>query len=220
MSSIKTRNNLGTNFLQRLSTRLTHRITPEAASKLFLDSSSSLSCPLVTRVGSEEDGGWNICETDIPPPESPCVVYSIGINDDSSFDQDFIKRWPHCEIHAFDPSIGRSTGDNFLGPGISFYNIGLGGKDGIITPSKKKSPKSVIPSHSKVKWEMLTLRSIMEKLGHKHVDVLKIDVEGSEGEAWGEWGVSGEGVGYVGQLVAEVSLFLEKEGCKKRRAFI
>jgi hypothetical protein len=94
------------------------------------------------------------------------VVYSVGINDDTSFDREFVRRWPHCEVFAFDPSVGRETGDAWMGEGVSFFNLGLGDEDGRMGDGSG--------------WELRTLGSLMLMLGHEHVDVLKMDIEGGE----------------------------------------
>ena len=54
----------------------------------------------MSRYGHADDGGWNLCASSLPPPAQPCVVYSLGINRDTSFDFDFVGRHPHCTIDA------------------------------------------------------------------------------------------------------------------------
>jgi len=128
--------------------------------------------------------------------EEKCIVYSFGINDDPSFDHDVVTRWPECEVFAFDPSIGRRTGDTFLGDGIHFYNIGLGGYNTGVSETDERG------------WQIMTLGSIMEMLGHDRVDVLKMDIEGSEWDTWREWrnnaGDGGNVGERIGQLLAEI----------------
>ena len=124
-----------------------------------------------------QDGGWNVCMDDFLPSQvydknpikstkyidprmgQACIVYSFGINDDPSFDIDLTTRWSDCTIYAFDPSIGRKTGDNFLGPNIKFYSIGLGGKDTSLQDESRG-------------WEIMKLDSIMKMLniGEEHIE--------------------------------------------------
>lgn len=104
-----------------------------AASRLHLDVPRSPpaaggSCRRILRLGhssmfGERDGGWNVCGDDFARSKRlerkslgrECVIYSFGINDDPSFDHDVVRRWPECGVYAFDPSIGRETGDAFFG---------------------------------------------------------------------------------------------------------
>ena len=132
------RDNLGSSWFQRAGTRLSHSLSLSEAEKLALDvadvAGSPGGCRKVTRFGNAADGGWEVCEDDVPLSGGrPCVVYSIGINEDTSFDEAFVKRWPWCQLFAFDPSIGRRTGDPFLrektGKDVSFFNWGLGEVD-------------------------------------------------------------------------------------------
>jgi hypothetical protein len=53
-----------------------------------------------------------------------------------------------------------------MGEGVSFFNLGLGDEDG--------------PMGDGSGWELRTLGSLMHMLGHEHVDVLKMDIEGGE----------------------------------------
>jgi len=126
----------------------------------------------MSRYGHWDDGGWNLCASALPPPDQPCVVYSFGINKDTSFEFDFVRRHPHCTIYAFDPSIGRETGDDFH-PRIKFFNVGVSGK------AKTEEVNGVVR-------EMMTLEGVMSMLGHEWLDVLKMDIERSE------WGVLGD----------------------------
>jgi len=136
----------------------------------------------------DDDGETNKDKN--PIIATPCIVYSFGINDDPSFDLDLVSRWPHCTIYAFDPSIGRKTGDTFLGPNIKFYDIGLGGKD----KSEKDDGRG---------WNMMTLDSIMKMLGHEHVNLLKMDIESSEWDTWESWKKTGVHK-KIGQLLGEI----------------
>lgn len=191
--------------------RWRHVLTENDAKKLNIEKTAE--CKRIIRLGHwiNKDGGWDICADNFPPGRSrkkktsdvlmsssdddpssatPCIVYSFGINDDASFDEDLVKRWPECQIYAFDPSIGRETGDNFLGPNIHFYNIGLGGRN-------------VTKEDDRRGWQMMTLESIMAMLDHGHVNLLKMDIEVSEWETWMSWRQSGVHE-KIGQLLGEI----------------
>ena len=162
--------------------RYIHNLSEKDAALLNINVQSP--CSKIVRLGHLQDGGWDICGDDFQPAKissqamknnnndhddvidprlsSPCVVYSFGINDDPSFDKDLVSRYPTCTVFAFDPSIGRETGDDFLGPNINFFSIGIGGEE--VTNSQG--------------WKIMTLDAIMEMLNHDHINLLKMDVEG------------------------------------------
>ena len=161
--------------------RLTHVLSENDAAKLNLDVDPAV-CAHVVRLGHAADGGWDVCEDLIPHADGDgagCIVYSIGINDDTSFDEHLIARYPHCSVFAFDPTIGRETGDDFHFSEhgiVRFYNIGLG-------------PVDVAASKHAQGWEVQSLPSIMKMLGHAHVHVLKMDIEGTVKLPLDVWGM-------------------------------
>jgi hypothetical protein len=120
-------------------------------------------CSEFKRFGREGDGGYQVCmrEPFIPKPKS-CLVYSFGINNDWSFDEDFSNYG--CAVHSFDPSIHQL--DHIHPPNISFHNLGLWDRDFV----------------NKAGWSMKSLSSIINQLKHDKIsiDVLKSDVEGAE----------------------------------------
>ncbi|XP_043196158.1 methyltransferase-like protein 24 [Amphibalanus amphitrite] len=99
-----------------------------------------------------------------------CLIYSFGVDHDWSFD-DNVQRL-QCEIHAFDPSIGRP--DHRRSKHISFHNVGIGGKNEV-----RWVPVGALRRRQ---WDVRTYADIVRHLGHENrtVHYLKIDVEGSE----------------------------------------
>lgn len=61
--------------------------------------------PLV-RLGNQGDGGYVIPEAVIPLCQS---LISFGVNDDWSFEEDWLKRSPNCVVHAYDPTVSRKV---------------------------------------------------------------------------------------------------------------
>jgi len=130
----------------------------------------SFRCPhRVERLGVMGDGGKWVCGLERIVPKKKCVMYSFGINGESSFEADIMKVAPGCELYGYDFSV------NSFGPEIElewdlkrrshFFPYGLGHKDAF---SPTDNPK------------MYTLRTLMERNGHNFIDVLKIDIEGGE----------------------------------------
>ncbi|KAK3788434.1 hypothetical protein RRG08_049808 [Elysia crispata] len=73
--------------------------------------SPQVTCSSVRRLGELSDGGWELCEDPLYSPRTTttsstnttsCLVYSYGINNDFSFDDDMAKYG--CEVHSFDPT--------------------------------------------------------------------------------------------------------------------
>ena len=118
------------------------------------------------------------------------IIYSFGVGTNISFDLQLIDAFD-CEVYAFDPtpkSIAWIKKQN-LPVNYKFYDCGLAKKDGMVefylpdNPdhvsatifSKTESNKSGI-----VEVPMKSFNSIINELGHSKIDVLKLDIEGSE----------------------------------------
>jgi len=127
-------------------------------------------CEQMRRVGTQEDGGKLICN--LPYINyNPCIVYSFGINYETTFEKELKELAPHCQIFGFDPTpsvvdfYARSANSM---PYLTFKPWGLSGAD----ETGNMEGKPVI---------LRSLTSIMSELGHTHLDILKIDIE------YGEW---------------------------------
>lgn len=112
-------------------------------------------CSHARRVGNMGDGGKWICDIFRLKDHFDCLVYSVGSNGDFSFEVDLKQIMPNCEIHVFDQNF-------YVCPTkiCNFHQAKFG--DG---------------SHGSKTWEM-----VLEELNHKNqlIDILKIDIEGSE----------------------------------------
>jgi hypothetical protein len=118
---------------------------------------------------SGKDGQKAVCiDPQVTPQPGECLVYSFGIADDWSFDEDMEEYG--CQVFAFDPSMNVEPHDHT--PGIHFYNWGLSDRD-------------EIEIRDNVKWRMYSLSSVYDRLSARHgpnkiIDYLKMDIEGSE----------------------------------------
>jgi hypothetical protein len=137
----------------------------------------SFLCKQMLRLGNIVDGGWDVCHDFRFRPKSPCIVYSFGISYDFSFDEDMEKTYG-CDVFSFDPSM--NTGNYRHSEHITFYQVGLGDK---VSEIEVKGNK----------WKIKNLMTIMKELGHtdRRIDVLKIDIEGSERQSLVEMMESG-----------------------------
>jgi FkbM family methyltransferase len=116
------------------------------------------------------------------------IIYSFGIGDDISFDLDLIRLY-HATVHAFDPTP-RSLEwikSQELPKDFVLHQFGVADYDGFasfyppansefVSFSTMKRGRSEDPTAAKV----YRLSTIMKMLGHERIDVLKMDVEGSE----------------------------------------
>ena len=163
------------------------------------------------------DGGYDVCLDNLHPGN--CVVYSVGTRDNPSFDI-AMGRYG-CEVHSFDPTLdqqGLSKVVQQLGlaaNNVTFHDVGIGGRD--FTAARGTAPWQWPglgygrSSNSKV-WTLRTLESLMHQLGHKRIDVFKMDAEGAEWPVLehllsGEWARERLAAGsIIRQLILEVHL--------------
>jgi len=177
------------------------------------------------RADGSYDGEWWVCLDDgrlMSSKARACIVYSFGIGSDWSFEEmmgtgdtfgfsrsELVrnKQGRGCDVFAFDPSMGQAAHVHQPGT-VWFQPTGLGAVDEQIMEPQSSTvnwdngrPKSRPPGQ----WAMGTLSSLMQSLGHSHISLLKVDVEGYE---WGALLVACESgiLRKVDQLVLEVHL--------------
>ncbi|KAG0282593.1 hypothetical protein BGZ96_000319 [Linnemannia gamsii] len=131
----------------------------------------AFNCPHeVERVGRYNDGGKWMCGMSVLESmtvEDKCVIYSLGVFDDSSWEKEMIDR-TKCQVYAFDASVNGIAGDAAGSSNIHFFKYFVGGEDKV---------------EDGYTWK--TLKTIMKENGHTWIDVLKIDIEGNEYAALG-----------------------------------
>jgi len=132
-------------------------------------------------------GGYYVC------PEllnEKSIIYSFGIGEDISFDKTLINKY-NCSVFCFDPtpkSINWMKRQE-LPEGLHFFEFGIGTKSGLYDFYLPNNPENVSSSAviqnnidftRKITVKMKSLADICNELGHKHIDILKIDIEGAE----------------------------------------
>lgn len=70
-------------------------------------------CTNIKRIGNSGDGGKITC-LDTPSTEKKCLIYSVGSNNDFSFENDIHTIYPNCEIHTFDPTVKFPQNPSFV----------------------------------------------------------------------------------------------------------
>ncbi|MBT8061280.1 MAG: FkbM family methyltransferase [Gammaproteobacteria bacterium] len=138
----------------------------------------------------QEFGDWAFCPALVG---AGSIVYSGGVGNDIGLDVLLIQDHG-ARVFAFDPtpSVKVWVEGLELPEGLSFFPIGLAGRDGSITlyPRVRRNGELsdtmytlVAEDASRafgVEVQVKNLPGIMAMLGHTSIDMLKIDVEGSE----------------------------------------
>lgn len=142
--------------------------------------------PLV-QLGNESTAcAWKFCPDNL---NSKSIVYSGGVGKDITFEHALVKKYG-CSVLLFDPSpTGLETmslPENKI-PQFKFFPVALAGQCGTL----KFAPPGCIDEGS---WSMQRkdsatvevpawdLSMALQKNNHTHIDLLKIDIEGSEYE--------------------------------------
>ncbi len=131
-------------------------------------------------------GGWHIDPTNI---NAESIVYSFGVGEDISFDLSLIQTFG-CQVYAFDPTPKSIAWANkqILPPQFHFFDYGIADYDGQTTFNPPINPDHVSytmltrpeTSSKAIQVPVYRLQTIMNRLGHNHIDLLKMDVEGAE----------------------------------------
>ncbi|KZP31447.1 hypothetical protein FIBSPDRAFT_813653 [Athelia psychrophila] len=154
---------------------------------------SSFNCPhSVRRIGVPDDGGKWVCGVErLVEQHHSCVVYSFGVNNESSFEPELLSELPHCQLYGYDfnvSSFGPEIETNFsLASRSHFFPYALGN-----TTNTNEHP----PTY--------TLTALMKANDHTFIDLLKIDIEGAEFESLAEMIQSSSSVLPFGQLQLEI----------------
>ena len=119
-------------------------------------------------------------------PRRECIVYSIGSNNDFSFEEGIADLLPHCKIFTFDPTVKSPKVPAHIADKVQFLKWGLSGSD---------------------TGNYLLLSTMMRRLKHSHIDILKVDVEGSEWPAFFALDAMDDAWPDIGQLLIEIHIW-------------
>ena len=116
-------------------------------------------CPSLTLIGSSFDGGKLICGLDRIPDtaETPCVVYSVGSNNQWDFEAGIVER-TNCRVFTFDCTVDGVV-PGHIEDRVTFHKICLG----------TKTTGGEVGS-------FLSLAKMMSMLRHDHITLLKMDI--------------------------------------------
>lgn len=135
----------------------------------ILGKADPMDCEL-QHFGSQGNGGYQVCMNKIrvlsDVPDKPCVIYSVGSGGEFSFEEAMERLAPQCEVHVFDcfRKVTELEHDKRIPKtkNTFFHDWCMGEGSG----SRNE------------KW--LSAAEIMSELGHRRLDILKMDIEGSE----------------------------------------
>ncbi len=129
-------------------------------------------------------GSWSMLRASLA---RDAVVYSFGIGEDIAFERSVIGAYG-VTVHAFDPTP-RSCAyvEAARCEGLVFTPVGLSDADGegtffLPTLEEHVSGTTFKAEHTaqEIRVQLRRLRTIMDGLGHERIDLLKMDIEGSE----------------------------------------
>lgn len=134
-------------------------------------------------LGDQLYGGWTTVTGGLGPDS---IIYSFGAGDNISWDLAVIKKFG-CKIYAFDPdpkSIAWLSRQS-VPPQFIFSPEGIGTYDGSQRFYDPFNPKNVYVSSIRknktyTDLPIKKMSTLMQERGHNHIDLLKLDIEGSE----------------------------------------
>lgn len=143
-------------------------------------------------IHSVKEGGWWF-HPDLLDEDS--IVYSLGIGEDVDFDLALIRRF-NLQVDAFDPtpSTVEWLAARDMPQEFHFHPWAVTARDGVLRlyprirkdGSKSTVMYSLVPGEAAPDDAILVpsfcLTSIVTELGHRRIDVLKMDIEGAEYE--------------------------------------
>jgi FkbM family methyltransferase len=153
-----------------------------------------------------EYGGWTI---PVKPLDHNSVCYCVGAGENVTFDVALLKRFG-CPVHIFDPTpraiqhvqkLRENTEQDVSTPindviydinkadlqKLHFHDFGFAGQDATLKFFAPRNPSHV--SHSVAnafktdnyfEAQCYTVKTVMTMLGHNHITLLKLDIEGAE----------------------------------------
>lgn len=136
-------------------------------------------------------GGWTITPSLV---NADSIVYSFGIGHDASWDIGMIEQHG-CKVYAFDPTpdLDQWIAAQGYDPRFIFDLRGLAGFDGqveIRSQSTDEQTSGTILGSADLgvdtkgtSIEVRKIKTLADELGHSHIDVLKMDIEGAEFDA-------------------------------------
>jgi len=153
------------------------------------------------------------------------IVYSFGLGDDIGFELAMLNQFG-ATVYGFDPTprseawmSKQNLPENFV-----YTKLGIAGQDGVLVLREPNDPGQVsyapAGSHAsgpEIEIPVRRLTEIARENGHKHIDILKLDVEGAE------FGVIDDFISSnleIGQILIEFHYRFHGHGIMETAAYI
>jgi FkbM family methyltransferase len=138
--------------------------------------------PVVLERFGDGHAAWYV-RKDTPPGS---IAYCGGVGQDATFDFELADR-KRMQVHSFDPTPGAIAYMERENQGrVQFHPWGIMDKDQTIKFYAPRDPRhanwfaeNIHDTEEFFEADCYSIGSIMKKLGHHRLDLLKIDVEGS-----------------------------------------
>lgn len=146
----------------------------------------------------DEYGGWMVCEPANPKDFKRAIVYTVGVGENIEWDKAMMSYYGTVH-HGWDPTPRAVDFIRTKPPphDFHFHKYGLSSKDGFV---RATLPVGNHASYTISQYEhaeaqegketqipVLHIQSMLKMLNHKHISVLKIDIEGSEFDVIQHW---------------------------------
>ncbi|MCK6546320.1 FkbM family methyltransferase [Myxococcota bacterium] len=140
--------------------------------------------PIAARRDIEQLAQYALSFRDLGPES---IVYSVGVGSNIYFDEVVADR-ARCKVHLFDPTpLALSTMRDVTREDLVFHPVAIWTKDGELelffdraesSDRKTASVTNQFQTQERVTFPCRTIASFMRELGHDHLDLLKMDIEG------------------------------------------
>lgn len=150
-----------------------------------------------------DDHSKMVCGMNYLDQLDECVIYSIGGNNEWTFEADLLKR-TKCHIHTFDCTGKASRFEVPNHDHLHFHHICLGAQK--LIGIGEDHPDCDLKHLCGDTW---TLEDIQNHFGHKQIDLLKLDIEGWE---WPIFDVESTNATMPMQLLMEVHYDIDGHG--------
>eukprot|EP01135_Chromosphaera_perkinsii_P003015 Nk52_evm37s232 gene=Nk52_evmTU37s232 len=136
-----------------------------------------MACAEEMRIGVVGDGGKWMCDPGrLLGGNENCIIYSMGSNNEFSFEASMHYLYPNCEIHTFDHTVSNPDIPSY----VKYHHWGVSGTDGETVIDHATRRVALVDGNA------YTIPTIQKALKHtgRTIQVLKIDIEGSEYSAF------------------------------------
>jgi len=142
--------------------------------------------PVISLGNAATGCAWHFNPTEL---NSASIVYSGGAGNDITFEHALVENFG-CTVVIFDPSptgvATMSKPENQL-PQFKFFHVALAGQPGHISLAPPQNPEegswfAQSSGAQTIQVPCTDLISLMRENGHARIDLLKLDIEGSEYE--------------------------------------